>query len=217
MFALSANSQSMLDALDPSASSLLYRSDILNKKDLSTIKGSAYLVDEFRLADVAGVNERVLARYNALTDMIEVQTPKMEVFPLIKKEPFNTITFISSVAKIKLLNYQTKETKEYGYLLELFSTEKIVLYRRDRIILQKAKEAANSYSQAVPARYVKVDDEFFISKNNETAQLFPRNKKDLLEVFPEKKIEITDYIKKNNFSFKDEKSIINMIRFISDF
>ena len=89
------------------------------------------------------------------------------------------------------------------------------MYRRDRVILQKGKEALNTYSPAVPARYVKANEEFFISKNGEMAFPAPRNKKELLETFPEKKTEITDFIKKNDYSHKDEKSMLNMIRFIS--
>ena len=182
---------------------------------MAEIKGSAYLVDEFRLADVAGIKQQIMVRYNAMTDMIEVETPKKEVFSLMKKEPFNTITIIPFTDKIKLLNYKTKETEIYGYLVELFNSNKIALYRRDRVILQKGKEALNTYSPAVPARYVKANEEFFISKNGEMAFPAPRNKKELLETFPEKKTEITDFIKKNDYSHKDEKSMLNMIRFIS--
>jgi hypothetical protein len=217
MFAFSANAQLLMDALDPTASGTLFRNDVMNKKDLAEIKGSAYLVDEFRLADVAGIKQQIMVRYNALTDMIEVETPKKEVFSLMKKEPFNTITIIPFTDKIKLLNYKTKETEIYGYLVELFNSNKIALYRRDRVILQKGKEALNTYSPAVPARYVKANEEFFISKNGEMAFPAPRNKKELLETFPEKKTEITDFIKKNDYSHKDEKSIINIMRYISGF
>jgi hypothetical protein len=43
----------------------------------------------------------------------------------------------------------------------------------------------------------------------------PKNKKELQNLFPMKKEEIAVYLKDNKFSLKDEKSIIEMVKFIS--
>lgn len=47
--------------------------------------------------------------------------------------------------------------------------------------------------------------------------MMPKNKKELQDLFPSKKEEIATYLKKNNFSLKEEKSIIEMVKFISNF
>lgn len=43
----------------------------------------------------------------------------------------------------------------------------------------------------------------------------PKNKKEMLLLFPEKADEITNYLKKNDFSIKDETSVLNMVRFLA--
>ena len=145
---LSINAQRLMDTMDPTSSGALFRNDVLNKKEMTKIEGSEYLVDEFRLAEVSGIPQQIMVRYNAMTDMIEVQNEKKEVFSLMKKEPFNIITIIPFTDKIKLLNYKTKDGEVNGYLVELFNKNDVALYRRDKIAIQKGKEAINSYSPA---------------------------------------------------------------------
>lgn len=213
---LSINAQRLMDTMDPTSSGALFRNDVLNKKEMTKIEGSEYLVDEFRLAEVSGIPQQIMVRYNAMTDMIEVQNEKKEVFSLMKKEPFNIITIIPFTDKIKLLNYKTKDGEVNGYLVELFNKNDVALYRRDKIAIQKGKEAINSYSPATSARYVKTNDEYYLSLKNETAVMMPKNKKELQDLFPEKKEEIAVYLKKNNFSLKDEKSVIEIAKFLSN-
>ncbi|MFV8345955.1 hypothetical protein ACNQGX_07670 [Flavobacterium sp. ZB4P13] len=211
------NAQGILDVIDPTFSGALLRNSVLNKKDLTKTEGSKYFVEEFRLAEVSGISQKIMVRYNALTDIIEVQNDKKELFSLTKKDPFNTITIIPFTDKIKLLNYKTKEGEANGYLVELFNQNEVALYRRDRISLQKEKEAINSYTVATPARYVKTNDEYFLSLKNENAIVMPKNKKELQDLFPMKKEEIAIYLKDNKFSLKDKKSIIEIAKFISKF
>ena len=214
---LNINAQRLMDTMDPTSSGALFRNDVFNKKDMTKIEGSEYLVDEFRLADVSGIPQQIMVRYNAMTDMIEVQNEKKEVFSLMKKEPFNTITIIPFTDKIKLLNFKTKDGDVNGYLVELYNSNEVVLYRRDKINLQKGKEAINSYAVATPARYVKANSEYYLSLKNETAVMMPKNKKELQDLFPSKKEEIATYLNKNNFSLKDEKSVIEIAKFVSNF
>lgn len=216
-FIVFGNAQQIMDSMDPSSSGALYRNNVLNKKITSKTEGSMYLADEFRLANVSGVPQQIMIRYNAMMDMIEVQNEKKEIFSLIKKEPYNTITILPYNNIIKLLNYKTKEGEVNGYLVELFSSDNIALYRRDRIVLQKGKEAVNTYLTATPARYVKTNEEYYLSLKNETAIPMPKNKKEFQNLFPMKKEEIAVYLKKNNFSLKEEKSVIEMAAFLSNF
>jgi hypothetical protein len=52
---------------------------------------------------------------------------------------------------------------------------------------------------------------------NETAAMMPKNKSELQDLFPLKKEAISVYLKRNDFSLKKEKSIIEMVKFISNF
>jgi hypothetical protein len=215
--AFSGNAQQTMDYLDPGSSGALYRNNVLNNKNVSKIEGSKYLVDEFRSAGISGVPQKVMVRYNAMTDMIEVQNEKKELFSLVKTPPYSTITVLPDNTIIKLLNYKTKEGEVNGYLVELFNSNDIAFYRRDRITLQKGKEAVNSYSSATAPRYVTTTGEYYLSLKNETAIPMPKNKKEFQKLFPTKKEEIAVYLKNNSFSLKDEKSSIEMTKFLSNF
>ncbi|MBC5863806.1 hypothetical protein L1S34_10785 [Flavobacterium sp. K77] len=208
-------SQFIIDKVDPSNSGALFRNPLLNNSDSAIIEGSQYINKEFNLAEISGTSQKLLVRYNAFTDMIEVQNEKKELFSLPKNDPFNIITIAPFSNKIKLLKYKTKERVENGYLVELYNQNQFSLYRRDRVIFQKEKEASSSYSVAIPARYVEASDEYYLSLKNETAVMMPKNKKEMLLLFPEKADEITNYLKKNDFSIKDETSVLNMVRFLA--
>lgn len=212
-----ASAQLITDRIDPTATGILFRNDILDKNQTAQIEGSQYIVDEFRLAEVSGISTKLMVRYNAMTDMIEVQNDKKELFSLTKKDPFNTISFVPFNTTIKLLNYKTKAGEINGYLTELFNSNNISLLRRDKVNLQKGKEALTSYSTATPTRYIKERTEYYLVLKNETAAMMPKNKSELQDLFPLKKEAISVYLKRNDFSLKKEKSIIEMVKFISNF
>ena len=214
--AFSGNAQRILDSMDPTSSGALFRNNVLNQNDNLKIEGSKYIVAEFRLAEVSGVPHQIMVRYDALTDMIEVQNEKKELFSLVKQAPFTTITIIPNHT-IKLLSYKAKEAEINGYLVELYNANDIALYRRDRIIFQKGKEAVNSYVTATPAKYDRPNSEYYLSLKNAIATPMPKNKKEFQELYPLKKEEIANYLKQNNYSLKDEKSIIEMAKYISNF
>jgi hypothetical protein len=210
-----ANAQAILEKIDPYSSGVLFRNPNFDNRDLVKIEGSQYLNQDYKLAEVSGVTKKLLVRYNAMTDAIEVQDEGMKGFLLTKQSPYNTITIISNPHKIKLINYKNKEGEVYGYLSELHNKNNVILYRRDKIILQKALEARTTYQEAVPQKFVKIDEEYYLSLKNDMAIAVPKNKKELQNLFPMKKEEIAVYLKDNKFSLKDEKSIIEMVKFIS--
>ena len=211
-----ANAQAVLEKIDPYSSGVLFRNPNFDNRDLVKIEGSQYLNEDYKLAEVSGVTKKLLVRYNAMTDVIEVQEEEgMKGFLLTKQSPYNTITITSNSNKIKLLNYKNKEGEVYGYLLELYNKNNVILYRRDKIILQKALAARTTYQEAVPQKFVKIDDEYYLSLKNDVATAAPKNKKEIQNLFPMKKEEIVDYLKDNKYSLKNEKSIIEMVKFIS--
>ena len=87
--AFSGNAQRILDSMDPTSSGALFRNNVfLNQNDNIKIEGSKYIVAEFRLAEVSGVPQQIMVRYDALTDMIEVQNEKKRTFFPRETSPF---------------------------------------------------------------------------------------------------------------------------------
>ncbi len=209
------NAQGILDRIDPTNSGALYRNSALNKNNLDKIQGSQYFVEEFKLATVSGVEQNLMVRYNAYTDQVEVENENKEVFSLTKKNPYQTIFISSTQKKIQLLNYKIDNNEINGYLVELLNENKIALYRRDKVNLQKGKEPKNSYESFVPTRMIKANEEYYLSIKGEIPVKISKNRKQIQELFPEKKEELNLFFKKNDYSLKDEKSLIEIAKFLS--
>jgi len=209
------NAQGVLDRIDPTNSGALYRNSTLNKNNLDKIQGSQYFVEEFKLAEVSGVKQNLMVCYNAYTDQVEIENENKEVFSLTKKNPYQTI-FISSIQKkIKLINYKSDNNEINGYLVELFNENEVSLYRKDKVNLEKGKEPKNSYESSVPSRMVKANGEYYLGLNGELPIQISKNKKQIQELFPEKKEELSAFFKKNEYSLKDEMSLIKTAKFLS--
>lgn len=211
-----SNSQRISDIVDPfSSNTTLFKNSALSKATLNKIEGSPYLIEEFRSGSITGIAQKLMIRYNAFTDIIEVQNENKELFSLTKSNPFNSIEIILIPNKIKLLNYSNKGNTFFGYLFEIYNQENLALYRRERIILKSGKEASNSYQVATESKYIKENVEYYMSFKNESALQMVKNKKELEMLFPNQKQEIETFLKNKNYSFKKETDLIEIAKFIT--
>lgn len=212
---INGNAQRILDQIDPTNSGALFRNTVLNKNNLAKIQGSQYLVKEFKLSEVSGVEQKLMVRYNAYTDQIEVEMENKEIFSLTKKNPYQTIFINSFQKKILLLNYKIDNKEVNGYLVELFNENEICLYRRDKVDLEKGREPKTSYETYIPSKMVKANEEYYLGLNGKIPIQISKNKRQILELFPEKKEQLNVFFKKNDYSLKDEMSLIKTTKFLS--
>jgi hypothetical protein len=215
---LSVNAQNtILDRLDPTHSGSFGRNNVFNKAK-ENILGTPYLNDKFNYAEISGVEGGFMMRYDAASDQVEIRDEKDndKVFILPKKDEFGSVNFKFNNYMLKLFNYTNDEKEnQIGYLVELTTENGVSLLRRDKISLQEAKDAKNSYDKGSPPKYVKARDEYYLQLKDKSIIVFPKNKKTLQEAFPAKKEAIEAYIKTNKLSFKDEKDMAAITRFIS--
>jgi hypothetical protein len=68
----------------------------------------------------------------------------------------------------------------------------------------------------VPARFVKRPNEYYIRIGKEPAMLIAK-RKDLEEVFPDHKDEISDFIKKNKVKPNDPELLKELVQFYNSF
>lgn len=69
----------------------------------------------------------------------------------------------------------------------------------------------------MPAKYVKMDDTFFLKNKDKGTSKFPDNKKGLLKLFPDKKEAIESFLKENKIDFDSESDLMKIIDFIATF
>lgn len=213
----SANAQGFFDRFGgQGTTSNMLRNGVIDKKD-SNISGTQYFDEKFYYAEISGVPEKVLTRYNTATDEIEIKKEDGQAeFLLPKTEEYSTI--ISNYGRyiLKRVNYTSLKGESInGYLVELWSNESAVsLLRRDKMRIEEAREG-NGYTGQIPAKYSKATPEYYLQTKNKEVVLFPKNKKALTEMFPEKKAQIEEFLKANKVSWKNEEGMTKITQFIA--
>lgn len=188
---------------------------LTNKEGTGKVKaeGSPYYNDKFLHSEIAGIEAASRSRYNAEADQIEIEY-KDEIFALPKEERYNSVKIVNALYKLhKYTNTNGEDT--FGYLVELSSKNNVTLLRRDKIKLQKEKQATTGYSGYTPPKYIKANSDYYLQLKNSNIVEFPSSKKKLIELFKDKKSEIETFLKANDLSFKNENDMISITEFIS--
>ncbi|CAM3992508.1 hypothetical protein FLAN108750_03585 [Flavobacterium antarcticum] len=211
----SSNAQGLFDRVSEGTTSTLIRNNAFDKKD-ANISGVPYLDDKFYLADISGVAEKVLVRYNSATDEIEIKKDQGDQEFLLPKTPeYNTIVTKFGKYVLKNVYYTTSKGENVnGYLVEIFANDAISLLRRDKVKVEDAREG-NGYTGYIPAKYVKANPEYFIKLKDQDAVSFPKNKKAIIEMYSGKKSEIDAFFKANKLSWNNEDDMAKISQFIA--
>lgn len=177
--------------------------------------GSPYLQKMFSPAKVKNITQNSNMRYNVFNDEFEFITAKGDTLIMDKIDDFATVTFNGTNKKYVLTPYtNTKKQLTYGYLIELYKKNNLVLFQKENIDYYEGKRAKTSLEKDMPARYSKTDDTYFLKINEATAE-FPNGKKDLIKLFPDKKPEIETWLKANKVSFGDRADMVRIVDFLA--
>ena len=193
---------------------------MLNTFDLSdqSIQGSPYIEDKFVPAKILNYEEDIFnVKYNAVTDEIEVQMSN-GVNKTINKNLKNIRILILQSGKIyESIDYMTENgDKIRGYLTKITNNESVNLYKRERKKFVEKKPAKNSYAQAQPAKFINSEEEFYISRQDESAIPLSKKKKEVAEVFPKHKDQIIDYINAERLNIKKQEDLIRLTSYLNE-
>jgi len=178
----------------------------------ATISGTMYYDESFSHARLDNDDEVIFLRYNAFKDEMEFKQAN-ETYYLIKDD--NTIiNFFNNNKIYQYLKYvDTDKNEKRGFLLKLIDGEKS-LYKSERIILIPERPTTTGYETSKPAEYKKSKEIFYIKVGEQTS-VFPKNKKELLKMFPDKNKEISTFLKNNKLSFSKETDLIGLTKFLN--
>lgn len=205
-------SQSIPFENNPEITSTLFRNKVNDgAKEAYSIQGTPYIYKDFIKSKIGIYSDVVLTRYNANKDEIEFKKVD-ETYILPKLENYSSVFLIETNEKIELHDYTIKNQKENGYLFKLYSNNNIILYKKVTIAFNRGYEAKSSYDEAKPARYEPAKELFLIDKGDNQIIEFPKNKKKLIELFPEKKEDIETFLSKNTISFTNTSDIIRLLK-----
>ncbi|MDY8136681.1 hypothetical protein [Aquimarina sp. 2201CG5-10] len=190
-------------------------------KELQTtiedFEGSPYLNQTFLPGiiydDLTGKKVDVHLRYNIYNDVFEIKYDPSsdEVFDLIKKTGYN-----AKLGSNKFY-YKTyideKNNFKKGYVLVLFKTSNITLFKKHYQTLRAPKKAKVAFEIDQPARLLSYHS-YFLVINGQSIYL-TKSKKKIIQVFPEYQKELKAYIKKEKLSFKTDNDYIKLITYYS--
>jgi|SRR5687768_10054312 len=173
--------------------------------------GSPYLEDIFISGAVHTFNESyndLPMRYNIYSDYIEFkqngQIFILDPEPRLKSVHLGDKTFV-------VLKHEFKGKWKHGYL-ELLDTGKALLLVKKTMLYHESQPAKALESSATPAKYTRMPDIYFYKiGSGEVAKV--GNIKNLIERFPDKHAELTEFSKREKLGVKQEADLKKLFNY----
>lgn len=173
------------------------------------IKGTPFPNKQFVLAKFKENFETAPARYNSFNDNIEYKKND-EIFILPDTEDFSRVTYIDT--KETLVNLKTDDELS-GYFYEVVNG-KNSLYKKIKTKYTDAVPAKTTYDSDKPASFKTLSPVYYI-KTDKGFIKKPKNQKEILEQFPDKKEALTAFFKENKIKFDKEEDLKKLVTFLN--
>ena len=182
-----------------------------NSYSTTEIKGSEYFNEKFKPADVKyfdkDLNQNIFLRYNAYSDELEfTNNPKSQSSDKILMKNVNISCQIEGEKYIYTDYIDENDSRKKGYLIELFSGKKYVLYEKKLKIFMEGSNAKTSLERSFPPRFVE-KYKYYISKNNAAKREVKLNKKNIIDFLGVEEEIIKTIIKERKLKFKQPSDL----------
>ena len=174
------------------------------------IKGSPYFNDMYTVGEtfVNGRNVRLLMRYNAFSDQIEMKDKYQKSFNLLRRTDlqakFGGKTY-------KLLDYVEFGKKQQGYFVPLNEGHAVLLHKPRKMFVQ-AEKPENGYDTYNPPVYRDVSAYYLQIGSAEPVEI-ALNKRQLLRNLNQYSASLKQYISDNNLKLKSEAEAIKLLNY----
>jgi len=207
----SLNAQTMLNGLMDNYRFKKMTDGTLTRNNLkmSDIEGTPYLNEEFSPGMIITIEgktyDTIPLRYNAYTDDLEFQkgedTYNIDPKTIVRRAEFGGAVF-------GCMKYDSFGKTQNG-LFEILTEGKAILLIKYTIRFLE-KEKVQAFVDPKPARFEASKKEYYISFDDAVAKLIT-NKKNLLELFVDRKDEMESYISKNKLSIREDDDLTKII------
>lgn len=201
--------QKMMDFVN---NNKILNGDYKPKLTESDIEGSPYLKDDFIKGSVYTKSKDkyvdIPLRYNIYNDQIEFKVGDNDVRALaapgtIEKIEFDNYTMV-------YIPYAVAKKVRKGFFIVLVEG-KASLYEKPQVMFKEATKPV-AYQEAEPAKFVRNTDEYYIRVGESQAKLAD-NRKDLLEIFPDKQKQLETFIKKQKVKPSNPESLKKLVQY----
>ncbi|MFL9834787.1 hypothetical protein [Chryseobacterium terrae] len=188
-----------------------YRVSSKNGKQLSyeEVKGSPYLVKDFRSAKIADGYEMVLARYNAYTDEVEFKKGD-GVYVLPKNKDFSQINFLNSKDNLILISNGDDSS---GYYFKI-TGDKNSLLKKEKVVFNDVVPSASSYESEKPAKFLSQKPIYYFKTDKGVVKKILNNN-DIYDLFPDKKQSVNKFIKEKRIKINQENDLIELVNYLN--
>ncbi|KAF0237048.1 MAG: hypothetical protein FD181_2249 [Prolixibacteraceae bacterium] len=176
------------------------------------IDGSPYLNREFENGSIYTVQRQqyneIPLRYNIYNDNLEFKTPDNQIMDLAAPEIVEKAVLGNNV--LTYAPYLMANKTKTGFFL-ILEAGKASLFAKPEVVFQKATEPA-AYKDAVPAKFVKNPDEYYIRIGSEQAVIIS-SKKDLIAAFPDNRDKIESFISRNKIKTNKPEGLKEVVKY----
>lgn len=185
--------------------------DILSEND---IKGSPYLNDEFINGSLFTTSKLHFVdlplRFNIFNDQMEFKTESNQIQAIANPDIVFQIELDSN--KIVYLSFSTEKKIKKGFFIVLESGN-VSLYAKPEVEFVKPTLPV-PFKDAEPAKFIRKQDKYFIKIANEHAKLVVKAK-DFIDIMPDKKAYIEEYIKTNKVKINNPEKLNALVKYMN--
>ncbi|AZA81742.1 hypothetical protein C1637_03965 [Chryseobacterium lactis] len=174
------------------------------------ILGTPYPDKNFVKSKISGTSDQqTLVRYNSYNDEIEFKKDD-KVLALPKSQEYGRIEIASPKQTLVLLDTSDELS---GYFYEL-ANGKNTLYKKVKTRFIDFVPAPNGYASDKPATFKTLDPVYYI-KTEKGFIKKPKNQKEIIEQFSDKKEPLTTFFKSNKIKFDKDEDLIKLVTFLN--
>lgn len=180
----------------------------------SKIDGSPYINENFSPIIITQNKKTYNARYNAFSREMELMIADNKIIALDPNSNYE-VTFTLTNKVYRAVNYVNNNgISKTGFLVVLSENDNFSIFKEERVKFYEKVESKTSYSKEKPARYDRIDDAYFIERD-EKIMFLSQNKKKFLKLFPNESSKLNTYMKKNKLNPKKEDELIQIVDYLS--
>jgi len=174
------------------------------------IEGSQYFNEMYAVGNtfVNGRNVRLLMRYNALTDQIEMKDKYQKSFNLLRRKDleakFGGKTY-------RMMDYVDNGKKIQGYFNPL-NEGNVILYYKPRKIFVQAEKPDNGYDTFDPPIYKDVS-QYYLKIGSQPLVEITLNKRQLTKYLTNNSNNLKQFIADNDLRLKTEQEVIQLLNY----
>ncbi len=188
-----------------------------NNPKYSEAEGTRFLNEEFIQAKINDIKETQFVRFNAVDHSIEAQKGNGEIMTLSKSYAYR-IALLDGSDRIFQTGTHINEdgNSEWSFFEIMHQSEKFTLFLKETIKFIPGKPEKSSYEKAVPPKFVKGKDRYYIlglQSQHQNLLFLPKKKKDFLQLFGSSAKEIDKMMKKDKLKTDRKEDLVKVLEF----